>query len=667
MKTKFLLVLLAAQLAGYSADAQVTRYLVRFRDKGSNNFSLANPDAFLSVRSLQRRTRYQIALDSTDLPVSQRYLDSLRVIPGVAILNTSKWLNQVSIQATDAAALNRINALPFVLSAAPISFRMGTPAGPQRNKWEQPEGRAATGRFASTQADNVNYGASDAQVRIHNGQFLHNIGLRGEGMLIGMVDAGYQNYLTVSSLDSIRRNGQILGTWDFVARESSVNEDHPHGLQCFTTIAANLPGSFVGTAYKANFLLFRTEDAATETPIEEHNWAAGAERIDSSGGDLISSSLGYYDFDAPFNTYNYNFSDLNGNTTISARAADLAAKKGLLVVTAAGNEGNKPWGRIITPADADSVLTVGAVNAQGVPGSFTSRGPSADGQVKPDVASVGVGTIIQYPTGPIAGGNGTSFATPNLAGLITCLWQGFPEFNNMKIIDAVRRSGSRFHTPNDTTGYGIPDMKKALMQLTADFSSATITQLNGCRYRIGWTSKDVATMRYELERNIPGQTGFSTVATISGQGQVFGSRSYTFEDSLVNAPAGTITYRIRQVFDTAAASFSAADIDQITLSLGAACTATGLNTPLLADQHMLLLPNPSVGDLVVAVRLPRSFAQTQLSITDASGRLVWTQQQSLPSGTSRINLFTARLAAGTYYVSLSANGQLLGTRELTKL
>jgi serine protease AprX len=668
MKIKIALALLLS-LSFVEGQSQVTRYLVKLRNKGFNSFSLANPSAYLSQRAIARRSRYGIALDSTDLPVTQRYLDSIASVPGVTILNASKWLNQVSIQTTDANAISRINTFPFVVSVTGISFRIGGTAAGFPGKFNQPEGRGAgnTARELDVAADVVNYGASGAQIRIHNGNFLHNIGLRGEGMVIGMLDAGYQNYLTVSSLDSARRNGQILGIYDFVARDGSVNEDNAHGEECFSTIAANQPGSFVGSAFHANYYLFRTEDAATETPIEEHNWSCGAERVDSAGGDVISSSLGYNTFDAPFTAFSHSFSDMNGNTTMAAIAADLAAKKGILVANAAGNEGNNSWGRIITPADADSVLTVGAVTYAGAAASFTSRGPSADGQIKPDVASVGVQTIIQYPSGAISGGNGTSFATPNMAGLVTCLWQGFPEFNNMKIIDALRRAGNHFTNPNDSVGYGIPDVRKALMQLTADYSTATATLANACKTGISWNSKDVAGMRYEIERNIPGQSGFSTVGTVNGQGSVFANHSYNLVDSLINVSGGTVTYRIRQVFDTDPASPAADFIDQVTVSVGAGCGTTAINTPTLPEGGIVLLPNPTHNAFGIKVSLGSAVQDVQLRITDAAGKVVYRGKRSLPAGITVIPVSLGAYASGKYYITLYGNGQLLGTRELIKL
>src|SRR6185295_19928423 len=237
------------------------------------------------------------------------------------------------------------------------------------------------------------------------GEFLHNIGLRGQGMQIAMLDAGYLSYTTLRSLDSVNQNGQILGTWDFVNRETSVTEDYLHGMQCLSTIAANIPGQFIGKAPKANFMLYRTEDVNSEYPIEEFNMVCGMERADSAGADVISASLGYSEFDDA--SFNHTYSQMNGNTTIAAIGADLAAKKGILFVNAAGNEGGSAWHYIMTPADGDSVLAIGAVNTSGAVGSFSSYGPSSDGQVKPDVASVGVNAMVQSTNNTVATGSGT--------------------------------------------------------------------------------------------------------------------------------------------------------------------------------------------------------------------------------------------------------------------
>jgi hypothetical protein len=450
--------------------------------------------------------------------------------------------------------------------------------------------------------------------------------------------------------------------YDFVAKDSSVNEDHPHGMECFSTIAANIPGQFVGTAPKANFYLFRTEDPSSEYPIEEFNWVCGAERVDSVGGDLISSSLGYNTFDAPLTSASHSYADMNGNTTMAATGADLAAKKGILVVNAAGNEGSNSWRYIVTPADGDSVMAVGAVTTTGVPASFTSHGPSSDGQVKPDVASVGVATIIQFPNNSVGGGNGTSFACPNLAGLVTSLWQGFPEFNNMKIINALRQAGSKFTAPDSLVGYGIPDVKKALMNLVKDFAS-TNASVSNCTVSIQWTSKDVSSMKYEIERRTPGQTSFLKIAERNGTGNIFGTRpSYQYQDVLSGIDVGTITYRIRQIADTSAAGFTDAYIDTVSINLQAGCIDANLI-------DVSLYENPVVkGGFTARVTTPTASSNIVIRIFSSNGQLVGTLNKTKLAGTAFFeNISLLRFAKGTYYVSVYDGNKLIGTKKLVKL
>ena len=432
-------------------------------------------------------------------------------------------------------------------------------------------------------------------------------------------------------------------------------------MQCFSVIAANIPGQFVGTAPKANFYLFRTEEAATEYPIEEHNWVCGAEKLDSAGGDVISSSLGYYDFQGAFNSpaYNHVYADMNGNKTMPAIAADLAAKKGIMAVIAAGNEGNNSWHYIITPADGDSVIAVGAVNSTGVVASFSSYGPSADGQVKPDVASVGQGTIVQNPNNTIASGNGTSFACPNIAGLATCLWQGFPEYNNIKIINTLRQSGSIASAPNDRIGYGIPDVKKAVMQLIKEYSSASAIITN-CKASLTWKSKDVASMKYEIERKGPGETNFIKISERFGTGTTFSNNDYEFIDDLNNTPAGNITYRIRQIIDTTIATFSSDYIDTVSINLVQTCVISNENI-------IVLQPNPTRSQASIKISSPAAIQNLQIKITDVLGQTMVTLIQTKQAGTVVIPLPTINIARGKYFVSVYGDGKFIGTRELLKL
>lgn len=635
--------------------AQSTRYIIRFRNKAFTPYSLSAPAAYLSPGAIERRERFHISLDSTDLPVTPRYLDSVRQAGNVKLINVSKWLNAVTIQTTDTLALQKINSFSFVQTAAPVAARI---AGGRVDKTEgeSPLPLHLPQREYGTMDDFFNYGASYAQVHIHNGEFLHNIGLRGQGMIIGMLDAGFQNYLTVKAFDSARANGQILGIYDFVAHDSSVNEDNAHGMECFSVMAANLPGQLVGTAPKASFYLFRSEDVSSEYPIEEHNWVCAAERVDSVGGSVISSSLGYNVFDNP--AFNHSYADMNGNTTMAAIGADLAAKKGILVLNSAGNEGNSTWGKIVTPADGDSVMAVGAVNTAGVAASFSSRGPSSDGRVKPDVASVGVATVVQSPGNTIVTNNGTSFSCPNMAGLATCLWQGFPDQNNMRIIDALRRSANLATHPNDSIGYGIPDVKKAMLMLLQESATSQATVTN-CQATLHWKSRDIQTMKYEIERNTSGQPDFMKLAEIPASGSVFGPQSYTYTDDLTDLEKGTITYRIRQVIDTALASFSAGYIDTVSVMLNNACFsgATGIT----------LLPNPTQGPLTLKVVTPNASQNLLIRILNSLGQVVGNIHQTKGPGIAFFDLPVFRLPRGKYYVTVFEDQKAVQTKEFIKL
>jgi hypothetical protein len=511
---------------------------------------------------------------------------------------------------------------------------------------------------AGVSSDYYSYGSSYGQLHIHNGEFLHNIGLRGQNMIIGMLDAGFNNYLSVKAFDSVRVNNQILGVYDFVAKDNSVNEDAAHGMECFSTIGANIPGQFVGTAPKANFYLFRTEDESSEYPIEEHNWVCGAERVDSAGGDVISSSLGYNTFDAPLTALNHSYADMNGNTTMAAIGADLAAKKGILVVNSAGNEGSNSWKYIVTPADGDSVLAVGAVSVNGAVGSFSSYGPSSDKQVKPDVASVGVATVVQFPNNTIGTNNGTSFACPNMAGLATCLWQGFPEFNNMKIINALRQSGSKASSPDDRVGYGIPDVKKAILILLKDVASSNVS-VSDCKATIQWASKDVRSMKYEIERQLPGQSSFFKIAEQNANGSVFGMQAYQYQDNVNNF--SSVTYRIRQVIDTTTTGVSADYIDTVTINVPASCIEA-------SSKEVVVFPNPVQTEFAIKLTTPNASSDIVVRVYNGSGQLVSESKKTKLPGTMYFDdLSLMKLSKGLYYVSVFDSNKLLATKKLMKL
>ena len=479
-----IVILLLITFSSLNISAQFTKYVVKFKDKAGSPFSINDPSKYLSQRAISRRAKQNIAIDETDLPVNPSYIDSISSIPNVTVLDESKWFNQVCIATTDPLAIQKINQFSFVITTSPVKRLASTLTANRigkidNNKFtEQVEkitspASPLTGNFYS-------YGNSFAQINIHNGQYLHNQGFRGEGMLIAILDAGFYHYLSLPAFDSVNQKGLVIDTYDFVDNVPAVNENYYHGMQCFSIIAGNIPGQLVGSAPNAHFLLYQSEDVSSESPVEEQYWIAAAERADSAGADVISTWLGYNTFDNP--VFNYTYADMNGHTTPIALAAGLAAKKGIIVLAAAGNEGDDDWHYITTPADADSILSIAAVDVSGNIAPFSSFGPSSDGRVDPTSASVGSGTALSSTTGPIDVGSGTSFATPNLAGLVTCLWQAFPDFNNMEIITAVEKSSSIYNNPDNRIGFGIPDFKKAYDDLLNQRLLKNAQQILGSSY-----------------------------------------------------------------------------------------------------------------------------------------------------------------------------------------
>ena len=662
---KLIVVLIGSCLLFTDLQAQFTRYVVKLKNKGANPFSLSAPMAFLSQRAIDRRTKYGIAIDSTDLPVTPSYITQIKNVPNVTVLNISKWHNSVAIQTSDANAITTINGLPFVQSVAAMAARTQHSTTGKLIIADQPY--SPSQRSTDITADFFNYGAGSlAEINLHKAQFLHNIGLRGQGMVIAMLDGGFFNYTTLDAMDSIILNNQVLDTWDFYSNNPIVSDDHPHGMQCLSTIAANIPGQFIGKAPKANFLLYRTEDVNSEYPIEEFNMVCGMERADSAGADLISASLGYSEFDDA--SFDHTYTQMNGNTTMAAIGADLAAKKGILFVVAAGNEGSAAWHYIMTPADGDSVLAIGAVNTGGAVGLFSSYGPSSDGQVKPDVASIGVNAIVQSTSNTVVTGSGTSFACPNMAGLSSILWQAFPEVNNMRIARALREAGSIVATPNDRIGYGIPDLKAAFGKLLTEFATSSST-MNGCNVSVNWTSKDVGAMKYEIERKAPGETNFSKVGELTpAAGVSLATHNYAFTNTLATGATGSFSYRIRQIIDTAVATFAAVYVDTTVANLASPCVVTGVVNPGTINNYVVVRPNPAIGSTAtVIIETTEAIQSMPILVYNMNGRLVQRSQESKGSGKKIIDLSVGKLPKGKYFINVYNKNVLIGTAEFIRL
>lgn len=470
MKKLFLTLMLGFLLGGLLAQIAPNKYFVQFTDKNGTPYSLENPQAFLTQRAIDRRINQGIPMEYSDLPVNPAYADAVAAT-GATVLYRLKWFNGVTIQTSSQAVLDAINELPFVagISKSSGSGSSGDPAleGSQKPFFAF-ENYNQSAPLASRQLKNshaYNYGSSYNQIQMIKGADFHDMGYRGQGMVIAVLDAGFLNANTLPVFDSLWLNGQILGTRDFVKGGPTTFDDHAHGTMVLSTMGGNVPGELIGTAPLASYWLLRSEDGGTEYLIEEYNWVAAAEFADSVGADIINSSLGYTTFDDP--AQNHTYADMDGNTTPVTRGADLAARKGILVFNSLGNSGTSSWFYLSAPSDGDSVMGIGAVDPGGNYVSFSSRGPSFDGRVKPDAAAQGSGVYVANPYG---GGyttaGGTSFSSPIMAGMGACLWQSRPEYNNMQIAEAIRQTGSRYTNPDDKLGYGIPDFIQAYNILT---------------------------------------------------------------------------------------------------------------------------------------------------------------------------------------------------------
>lgn len=451
------------------AQNMASKFRVSFTDKNNSPYSISSPSQFLSEKSLKRRAKMNIPIVFNDLPVNPWYVDSVRN-SGATVLTVSKWFNCVSVYTTDANVLNKIRNLSFVSGIDTIGETSLKKGGKPQKKRDSMGGSkqydVSEGSFGNSvdladhqNLEPYNYGLAFNQVHMIRTDDLHAIGYRGEGMTIAVLDAGFFKVDSLPAFDSLRFNHQILGTRDFVNPGGNVYTRSTHGMAVLSIMGGNIPGVMLGTAPRASYWLLRSEDADSEYLIEEDNWVAAAEFADSAGVDIINSSLGYTVFFNP--DMDHSYADMDGNTTRVTKGADLAASKGILVVNSAGNSGNGNWYYIGAPADADSIVTVGAVNSKGKLASFSSRGPSFDGRVKPTVCAMGEGTYVSSISGNASPGNGTSFSSPVIAGSLACLWQANYHLSNMQVIDGLIQSSSKFLNPDSDYGYGIPNFKVA--------------------------------------------------------------------------------------------------------------------------------------------------------------------------------------------------------------
>jgi len=401
-------VLLFAFLSCFSQyKVKPNYYLIYFKDKQGSNYSVEKPLEFLSQKSIDRRNKFSISVNKQDLPVSQIYVNMLQDM-GFEIKNVSKWFNCAIVYTEDSLLLEKVVDLDFVRQKPNYYTKKQKAATIKPVKIKIPEKIESANKYY--------YGLASDQVKMLQIDKVHNLGFDGKGVTIAVLDAGFFKVNKLPAFDSLWKNNQILG-----------------------------------------------EDGDSEFLIEELNYVCACEKADSLGVDLITSSLGYVYFDDA--DMNYEYEDLDGNTAFSTIGADFAASKGIFVVTSAGNAGNDTWKYIGVPSDADSILTVGAVNYKGGYAPFSSIGPTADGRIKPNVMAMGRSAVVQGTNGDLSYVSGTSFSGPIMAGAVACLIQAYPNIINIELIHSIEACSSQAKNPNEKFGYGIPNFYKAYLFL----------------------------------------------------------------------------------------------------------------------------------------------------------------------------------------------------------
>lgn len=444
---KSILLFFACLTFAFSTQAQDTlKYRINLTDKAATEYSLKKPHKFLSKKAIERRKRQGLRIDSTDLPVCQTYIDAIRNV-GVKIVVTGKWDNFVTVSCNDSTLIGRIAQLPFVAKTERVWI------APKAMEWHGNK-RDSLINNPKIYKDSI-YGPAITQIQMSKVDKLHEAGFRGQGMTIAVIDAGFHNADKITAMQNI----QILGTKDFVDPNADIFAESSHGMSVLSCIGMNQPNVMIGTAPEASFWLLRTEDEYSEHLVEQDYWAAAVEFADSVGVDVVNTSLGYYSFDDK--EKNYRLRDLDGRFALMSRQAARMADKGMVLVCSAGNSGSSAWKKITPPGDAENVLTVGAIDKQTQLAPFSSIGTTADGRIKPDVVAVGLGSDVMRTNGNQGRANGTSFASPIMCGMVTCLWQALPKLTAKEIIELVRSVGDRADYPDNIYGYGVPDMWKA--------------------------------------------------------------------------------------------------------------------------------------------------------------------------------------------------------------
>lgn len=518
MKFFWLFLLFLIPCLSFSQDL----HFIKFSDKSDVEFYYENPTAMLSEKALERRDKYNISLDFTDIPVDSTYINEVKSL-GIEPIGISKWFNGFFAWLLE-EEIQELENLSFIANIFSFVNHPNATGKPQKIKKFEIENSTLKTTF------NTNFTYTNTQIEQLNLQVLFEEGFTGEGITIAVIDNGFYGVNTDEGFAYIRDNNQIKGGYNFVNNNEDIYTEGTHGTMVLSTIGGYLEEEFIGTAIDADFYLFTTENNAYEMPDEEVNWIMAAEKADSLGVDIINTSLGYYEFDDP--RYDYTYQDMDGETTYISRAAQMASEKGILAVISAGNAGNQDWHYISAPSDAAGVFSIGAVDFENNPASFTSFGPTADGRIKPDVSALGVQAAVLVDNA-INFANGTSFSSPIMAGAMACLLQAFPEKPLEELKQKVRKSADLFENPTDQLGHGIPDFSKIYDDLLSVDSPILFPEIKV------YPNPTADFLYLQTEENI------KNIQLFSFEGKIIKNYTSTTSLDLKNLPTGKYILKIQ--------------------------------------------------------------------------------------------------------------------------
>ena len=450
--TKWFCILLTILI--YSGFSQTEyHYLVKFKNK-SSNYSLSNPEEYLSRKSVKRRSDYQVEMDSSDIPINSNYINAIQQ-HAITIQSRSKWHNCIVVSTIFESVYDSLNVYNFVSSVELI-------------------GEVVLNKKSNNKLD---YGTNEAQIEAVHLNFGHNLGYTGKGVEIAIIDAGFSGLSTNAFFDSLFINNQIKSTYNFITNKTINYSAHEHGANVASVLGANISSNYVGAAPGSLYHLLVSEDVNQENKIEEFHLIEALEYCDSAGIDLINISLGYSNFDDE--RFSHRKQELTGDSTLLAKACNLAWRNGAFIVTSAGNNGADSWGVVTVPANSDSVFTVGAVDINEQYAGFSSKGnPSVNSTLKPNVVGVGKYTYVVKKDGTVGIASGTSYSSPQITGLVSCLMEAFPNKKNWELREAIEYSSHNGVSPDSLIGHGIPNFEKAYLYFNNNQFSKNITEIN---------------------------------------------------------------------------------------------------------------------------------------------------------------------------------------------